>query len=1182
MSTENFPNPPPTPLDTDSLQNKPPHEVSRRKFLKWMASGSAAALIMNPLEVLWANEVVEDIKNPLHYYPSRGWEEVYLNQYRYDRSFTWICAPNDTHMCRMRGFVRNGVLIRSEQNYDHDRCGDLYGNKLTPSWNPRGCPKGFTFQRRLYGPYRLKGPVIRKGWKEWADAGFPSLSDQPTLRSLYRFDDRGNDTFVSLSWEEIWDYCARGLMAVAKTYSGSEGKERLLKDGYDEIMLEHWHGAGTRTMKIGSSLPLHGVIGKFGLFRFANMMGLVDHYARGVGPEEAQGAREWTEYTWRGDQAPGQPFIHGLQTSDVDMSDVRFSKLSIQIGKNLVENKMPESHWLNEIMERGGKIVVITPDYSAPSAKADYWIGVRPGISDTAVLLGITKILMDRHWIMPDFIKRYTDFPLLVRTDTLERLHPEEVIAGYQLKDLRNGPSYKIQGLKESQRQKIGDFTIWDEKQQTVVAISREDVGEKANVNAALEGVFHLKTLDGKEIEVMTVYEMYKRHLADYDLKTVEEISGASPALVERLAQDIWETSKAGHPVSIHHGEGTNHYFHATLHNRACHLPLMLTGNFGKHGAGVFTWAGNYKGALFQGSPWTGDGVGVYTHESPFHPVLEENVRLNHEDHLHNYTYGEDVAFWGHGDRPLFVETPEGKKCFTGKSHMPSPTKLMWYNNANLINQAKWVYHLIVNVFPKIDMIVDQQVEWTASAEYSDIILPANSWVEFEDLEIGGSCSNPFIQVWGGGKGVRPVHNSKDDAEIFAGIGRAFTKLTKDSRFAEYWKFITEKKSHVYIQRVLDSCTTTRGEKEAYQVDKILRGEYGGEPGSALMLFRTYPRIPFYEQLQDSIPFYTDNGRMSAYCDLPEAIEYGENLIVHREGPEATPYLPNVIVSSSPYLRPKSYGIPHSEMDPDLRSIRNIKMPWSEVKKTTNPLWAAGFRFFCSTPKSRHSTHSSWSTVDWNWIWSTSFSDPYRRDKRAPGVGDRQIQINPQAAKDLGLNEGDYVYVDANPQDRPFVGAKQEDFRSKAFRCMVRVKFNLSLPYGMTIMKHTGWIASERTVKAHESRPDGMALADGTGYQSNYRYGSHQSITRSWLPPMHQTDTLFHKQTGNMSFVFGFAVDNHGVNTVPKETLIRIEKAEEGGLNGVGSWEPGKTGFSPGKESKVMQKFLSGTFIRME
>ena len=365
----------------------------------------------------------------------------------------------------------------------------------------------------------------------------------------------------------------------------------------------------------------------------------------------------------------------------------------------------------------------------------------------------------------------------------------------------------------------------------------------------------------------------------------------------------------------------------------------------------------------------------------------------------------------------------------------------MWYNNANLINQAKWGYHLIVNTFPKIDMIVDQQIEWTASAEYADLVLPANSWMESQYIECGGSCSNPFIQIWGR-DGIEPVYDSKDDDAIFAGVGEALAKLTEDQRFTDYWKFVLEKKAHVYLQRVFDSSTTTRGSEGAYDVGKVMRGEYGNEPGVVMMLFRTYPRVPFYEMVEDSIPFYTDTDRMNAYCDLPEAIDYGENLILNREGPEATPYLPNVIVSSSPYIRPRSYGISIASADPEHRQIRNVKMPWAQVKKTVNPLWSQGFRFFCSTPKSRHTTHSSWSTVDWHAIWSSNFGDPYRVDKRQPNVADRQIQMNPQAAKDSGIEDGDYVYVDANPKDRPYEGWSEGDFRYRAFRCLVRVKYN--------------------------------------------------------------------------------------------------------------------------------------------
>ena len=34
--------------------------------------------------------------------------------------------------------------------------------------------------------------------------------------------------------------------------------------------------------------------------------------------------------------------------------------------------------------------------------------------------------------------------------------------------------------------------------------------------------------------------------------------------------------------------------------------------------------------------------------------------------------------------------------------------------------------------------------------------------------------------------------------------------------------------------------------------------------------------------------------------------------------------------------------------------------------------------------------------------------------------------MNPQAAADLGLHEGDYVYVDANELDRPYIGWKDD------------------------------------------------------------------------------------------------------------------------------------------------------------
>ncbi len=1106
------------------------------------------------------------VTQPLKFYPNRGWEKIYRDQYAYDSSFTFVCAPNCTHNCRLRAFVRNGVVLRTEQNYDGQAVGDLDGKFATNAWNPRGCNKGATLTRRVYGPYRLKGPMVRAGWKQWADDGFPGLTAE--MRTKYKFDSRGTDTFVKMNWDDTFNYAARGLQAVAKRYSGEEGKQILLSEGYQPEMVDAVEGAGTRTFKMRGGMGLLGVMGKYGMYRNSNMMALLDVNVRGVKQEEAKGGRNFTNYTWHGDQAPGVPFVTGLQNPDCDFNDMRNAKLHVGVGKNLVENKMADAHFFIEIMERGGKIVTITPEYSPPATKADYWIPCRPGLGDTAIFLAVAKIIMDRNLYDVDFVKNHTDFPLLLRKDTLKRLDPKDVFPGYVPALDPAGPSYKIQGITKEQYAKLQDYVVYDAKSKSMKAITRDDVGKhlaEKGIDPDLEYAATIALPNGQAVEVITLWQAYRLNLQDYDVATASEISGAPANLIEQLATDL-ATIK---PAAIHVGEGINHWFHGTMHNRAVHLPMMLTGNIGKPGAGVYSWAGNYKAALFQGTPETGPGFKGWVAEDPFEMNLDDTAK-GKDIHAHAYTRDEEPAYWDHGDRALIVDTPsEGHKVFTGQTHMPSPTKVLWTTNVNIINNAKWMYGVLFNVLPKMDMVLTQDIEMTLTCEYSDFVLPANSWMEMEQVEVTASCQNPFLQIWKGG--VKPIFDTKDDIMIMAGVAKALSDVTGDKRFADYWKFALEGRTEVYMQRLLESSGTTFG----YNVKDVMDGKYG-EPGSALMMFRTYPRIPYWEQVHDDIPFHTDTGRMNSYCDIPEAIEYGENFIVHREGPEATPYLPNVIISSNPLIRPNSYGIREDEMDPEMRTVRNIKYPWSKVKTTKNPLWEQGYNFYFLTPKSRHSVHSSWAVTDWMNLWGSNFTDPYRADKRLASVGDQQLHMNPEDAAALSLADGDYVWVDANPADRPYIGWKPDDPHYKVARLMLRVKFNPAYPRGVVMTKHGGYGSSEKTVLAQETRADGRAVSADTGYQSNFRRGSQQSVTKDWAMPMHQTDTLFHKAKISQSFLFGGEADNHGINTVPKETLVKITKAEDGGLNGVGPWLPGTTGMTPGTESDMMKRYLSG------
>src|SRR6266705_653192 len=414
--------------------------LTRRQFMKASAGTMAALAIADKALALTALQPVIEVGTPLAEYPDRSWERVYHDQYRYDSSFTYICTPNDTHGCRVRAFVRNGVVMRVEQNYDHQTYEDLYGNRGTFAWNPRMCLKGYTFHRRVYGPYRLKGPMIRKAWKQWVDDGCPELS--PEVKTKYKFSSRGEDDMLRVSWDTSFTYLAKAQVKIAERYSGESGARRLREQGYPPEMIESMKGGGGRT---------------------------------------------WSSYTWHGDQNPAHPFWCGVQTSDIDLVDMRFSKLHTSWGKNFVEHKMPEAHWMIECMERGGRLVSIAPEYNPPASKADYWLPVRPG-GDGALFLGTLKILMDENMYDADFCKQFTDMPILVRTDTLLYLDPRDVIKDYQLADLSKGYTAKVQAIKEMDRERMGDFMVWDTAKNAPIPMNREQVGihqVKAGIDAA-------------------------------------------------------------------------------------------------------------------------------------------------------------------------------------------------------------------------------------------------------------------------------------------------------------------------------------------------------------------------------------------------------------------------------------------------------------------------------------------------------------------------------------------------------------------------------------------------------------------------------------------------------------------------------------------------------------------------
>jgi len=1149
-------------------------EISRRQFVKVgiaIAGAGAASLYLSRLAFL---QTTPDIGNPLEFYPNRDWEKAYRDLYRSDESFIFLCAPNDTHNCLLRAYSKQNVVTRVEASYTYGQAVDLYGNKSSHRWEPRACNKGLSLIRKFYGDRRIKGAMVRKGLIDWSDAGFPRDANGVPPRQYFN---RGQDEFIRLEWDRAFELVAKTQVNIAQTYSGASGEAKLKAQGYDPDMLATLEGAGTRTLKYRGGMPFLGATRLMGFYREAGMMALLDSKLRGVGPDQAKGGRVLDSYSWHTDLPPGHPMVTGQQTVDFDLFTVENASFVTLWGMNWIATKMPDSHWMTEARLKGAKIVVIACEYQSTANKADEVVIIRPG-TDAALALGLVHVLMRDKTYDDPYMKSSTDMPLLVRMDTLKLLRPSDVIKGYELKALDNYakvlkpgepvPPNRLQNtqlIPEGLRKEWGDYVVWDATKNAPAAVSRDHVGDKfaaLGINPAIEGTFQVELTDGKKVEARPVFDLVKQYVAGLDPKTISEITWAPVSAIESLAKQFGDNKAKGLVI---HGMGPNHFFNNDLKDRALLLLSSLTHNIGGFGGTPGSYAGNYRAGYFNGLPH-------YIAEDPFNPVLDPKATPVPKP----YYKAESAHYYNYGDRPLRV----GNKNFTGKTHMPSPTKAIWWANSNsLLGNIKWAYDVVHNTLPKIDLLVINDWWWNWSCEYADVVFGVDSWLEIKHPDMAGSVSNPFISVFPRTP-IPRLFDTVSDMETLAGVANKLADITGEKRFRDYWQFVNTNQVEVYLQRIVDNSSTLRG----YDFMEMEALAKKGIP--TLMLSRTYPKVVGWEQTNESKPWYTKTGRAEYYREEDEFIEYGENLPVYREPVDATEYEPNVIVGGAhPAMRhstPDKYGLDVNDLRAETRQVRNVNKPWSELKNTKHPLAGQGFRFLFITPKYRHAVHTTPADVDTVAAFFGPFGDVYRHDKRSPYVGEGYADINPLDAKEIGVEDGDYIWIDADPADRPYRGWKEGELDYKVSRLMCRARYYPGIPRGILRMWFHMYQSSHGTVKAHESRPDGLAKNEKTSYQSVFRYGGHQSATRAWLKPTLQTDSLVRKPAMGQTIGKGFEADVHCVVGAPKEAYVKVTKAENGGIGGVGLWRPAAMGIRPSYENQAYKAYLSGQYVQVK
>ena len=74
------------------------------------------------------------------------------------------------------------------------------------------------------------------------------------------------------------------------------------------------------------------------------------------------------------------------------------------------------------------------------------------------------------------------------------------------------------------------------------------------------------------------------------------------------------------------------------------------------------------------------------------------------------------------------------------------------------------------------------------------------------------------------------------------------------------------------------------------------------------------------------------------------------------------------------------------------------------------------------------------------------------------------------------------------------------------------------------------------------------------------------------------TDSLVRKGIAGQEIGKGFLPDVHCPTGAPRESIVKITRAEPGGIEGEALWRPAAQGLRPSYESEAMQKYLQGGF----
>ena len=778
------------------------------------------------------------------------------------------CSPNCTGACAYNAMVYDGRVVSLIQASDYPE----------PEYNPRGCLKGQSMMNLIYGPDRLKKPLIRVG-------------------------KRGEGKFKAVSWDEALDFVAGKLAEIMRKY-------------------------GPDSVAISVQVPGTGYVHKGAMVRLASMFG-------------------WSAlhgYTMNGDLPAFWPMTFGVQTEEFESLEWANSKYIAIFGSNILVTRLPDAKFLNIARERGAKVLMVDPNFTPTAAKADEWIQINPS-TDAAFALGIVNTIINEGLYDEEFVKTYTDLPLLVRLDNKKKLRAHEAKS---LKD-------RAEQLKNDIPEYRDLFVVYDRIMNAPVIVNPESL--ERDFEPVLEGEFEIELVDGKKVKVKPVFQLIKELVnRDYTPEKVAEIVapqkervGEYAEIIRRIAREM-ATIK---PLHIVYGASNYQWFHGDLKGRALSLIVALTGNIGKSGAGISTYAGQFKIRWPLGAWWSFKG----RKNKWVTYLLWMNEEYRKSDEFKKYN--RETPYPENGVKAFFFG---------------------WNNPFDQHNMSNRLKEMAEN--GELELIVALDFQMTTSCKWADVVLPGVAW--YEKYELTATILHPYVQLQQ--PAIEPLFECMPEIWICKELAKRLVKLWDDpelknsieefypdpelfrkeesARSSGTWNLkLAREIAHEASLKAIDLMLKTGGELvEGITLDKLLKGPVRlnlPTPGKR--------QIPFWEQINLKKPFppqsfpvplpktarFVKSGRIEFYKDEDVFIDFNETLPVHKD----------------PFV------------DTEYRRNPDAKKKYRFAYITRNALYRV------------HSTHS-------NNITMLELQDFRPR-----------VWMNPESAREKGIEEGDLVEV---------------------------------------------------------------------------------------------------------------------------------------------------------------------------